>query len=352
MSAIIVIPALNPSGKLLKLVEELTAAYKLQVVVVNDGSNRDSSRLFESVKQLGCDVLTHPRNLGKGEALKTGIRFALDTYPEACGIATADADGQHSPHDIYRIALALAEGAEGIVLGVRRLNAGHIPLRSRWGNNITAFVFWMKTGIKLTDTQTGLRGIPRRYVSEILQVRGSRFEYEMNMLLYASRRDIPIITRPIDTIYPENNHASHFRVIRDSARIYFDLLKFGCSSLVCTALDFSLFFLLSSCVFSQSHTGIILSTIPARIVSGVCNFLMNKRIVFKEADKGAPVKYFFLFIIQMVLSAWFTSTLTQRLLIAPIAKLITDSVLFILSFFIQRTLIFKRKENENAEAGK
>jgi glycosyltransferase involved in cell wall biosynthesis len=317
-----------------------------RVVVVNDGSDEEFADIFKALKSMGCDVLTHPHNLGKGAALKTGIGHALSVYRDACGIVTADADGQHSLRDIRRLAERLAEGANGIVLGVRHLDNERVPFKSRWGNKITSFIFRLKTGIKLCDTQTGLRAIPMRYAFSVLQAPGSRFEYETNMLLYANKRNIPFITVSIDTIYQDKNSSSHFRAVRDSARIYFDLLKFSLSSGICAAVDFGLFILFSSLVFDHDHLGIVTSTVLARVVSGTCNFLINQFVVFHGKGRRAPAKYFLLFLAQMFFSAQFTALLARNLFIAPIAKLIVDGILFVLSFIIQRKFIFRRDSNQ------
>ncbi|MDR3238493.1 MAG: bifunctional glycosyltransferase family 2/GtrA family protein [Clostridiales bacterium] len=346
---VIVIPALNADQKLLRLAEEIAALFSPRLVVVNDGSDEKNAHIFESLKRMGCDVLMHTRNLGKGAALKTGIRHALTVYPDALGIVTADADGQHSPQDIFYLAQRILESPEGIILGTRYFDETHVPFKSRWGNKITSAVFWLRTGLRLADTQTGLRAIPMRYAPAIALVNGSRFEFEMNMLLLACRMEIPLIAAPIHTIYSGNNSSSHFRAVRDSARIYFDILKFGCSSLICAALDFGLFVLLSAFVFSHAKFGIAISTILARIVSGLCNFLFNRFIVFGEKRKGALMKYLFLFLAQMFLSAQLTTLLAVELLNAPIAKLVADAALFLLSFILQRKFIFRREAENHAK---
>jgi len=156
---------------------------------------------------------------------------------------------------------------------------------------------------------------------------------------------IPIITVPIDTIYSKNNSSTHFRAVRDSARIYRDLFKFGCSSGICAVVDFGLFILLSGFVFGRNDTGIITSAIFARVVSGCGNFLINKFLVFKGKRKGASVKYILLFLTQMLLSAKLTALLARRLF-APIAKLIVDGILFVLSFIIQKRFIFGRNGSQ------
>ena len=343
-NVIVVIPALNPDEGLVRLAAEITLTCSsmcaARIVAINDGSDEKSAGVFDSLKSMGCDVLTHNRNLGKGAALKTGIQHAISAYPDAYGIVTADADGQHSPKDVFRLAMRLVEGADGIVLGARGIDNGLVPFKSKWGNKITSLVYWLKTNVRLRDTQTGLRAIPMRYASAVLSAKGSRYEYEMNMLLLVNKMKIPIITMRIDTIYTENNRSTHFRAVRDSARIYWDLLKFGCSSGICAVVDFGLFMLLSELVFGRNDRGIIISTILARVVSGCGNFQINKFLVFKGKTKGASVKYFLLFIAQMLLSAQLTALLA-RLLFAPIAKLIIDGILFVLSFIIQKRFVFR-----------
>jgi len=192
--------------------------------VVNDGSNSECDYIFEALKEMNCDVLTHSENLGKGAALKTAINYAIFAYPDSYGIVTADADGQHTAQDIFRVAERLTDN---IVIGTRDFHNKKVPFKSKWGNKITTFVFWLKTGVNLCDTQTGLRAIPMRYAPIVLQARGNRFEYEMNMLLLLCKMNIPITAIPIETVYSDNNSATSFRAVRDSVRIYWDIIKFG-----------------------------------------------------------------------------------------------------------------------------
>ncbi|MCL2164663.1 MAG: bifunctional glycosyltransferase family 2/GtrA family protein [Oscillospiraceae bacterium] len=392
---VVVIPALNPNQTTVKLAAEIKAVFAPRIVVINDGSDEINTGVFESLESMGCDILTHTRNLGKGAALKTGFKHVIANYPDSRIIVTVDADGQHAPKDIFHVAKRLDEGADGIVLGTRSLHDRRVPFKSKWGNKITSLVFWLITGIRLRDTQTGLRAFPMRYLPAVLQVKGTRYEYETNMLLHAHKTNIPIMTISIDTIYSDNNTSSNFHAVQDSARIYWHLLKFGISSVICAALDFGLFIILLSFIFNQHSLGITVSAVLARIVSGACNFLINRYIVFKGKGRSAVIKYSLLFFTQMFLSACFTTILVQGMppqglmaqgilaqgmpaqnmpaqgmqaqdmptqgmptqgilaqgvLAAPIAKLVVDSVLFVLSFIVQRKLIFKKEggDNENA----
>jgi hypothetical protein len=106
-------------------------------------------------------------NPGKGAALKTGINYILCEFPDALGVVTADADGQHHPEDILRVAGRLASDRESLILGVRSLRST-VPLHSRIGKRITRSLVWLPIGQRLSDTQTGLRAIPRSLLSELL----------------------------------------------------------------------------------------------------------------------------------------------------------------------------------------
>jgi glycosyltransferase involved in cell wall biosynthesis len=347
---VVVIPAYNPSGKLITLTEEIRSLFSPLTVIVNDGSEKECETVFSALESCGCHVLTHERNMGKGAALKTAVRHILSACPDAAGIVTADADGQHLPEDIFRLAQRLteqrpAEEPEGIILGVRDFYREDVPFKSRWGNRITSAVFFPNTGVSLSDTQTGLRGIPMNLAAMYAQAKGDRFEFEMNALLEACKMKIPLFTIPISTVYSENNRGSHFRAVRDSARIYWDIIKFAFSSGVCAGLDFALFMAFSSFAFGQDPRGVVISAVLARLVSGMCNFCVNRFFVFGCGKKGASVRYLLLFLAQMLISAELTAFITRIGLFAPIAKLIVDSALWAVSFVIQKKFIFRREKS-------
>src|SRR5205823_1620722 len=131
----IVIPAFQPEGPLADLVGALLNAGCQAIVVVNDGSGREFAARFEALTASPyVHVVHHAVNLGKGAALKTGMNYALVHFPDARGVVTADADGQHRPDDILRVAAKLQANPGALVMGVRAF-AGEVPLRSRLGND-------------------------------------------------------------------------------------------------------------------------------------------------------------------------------------------------------------------------
>jgi glycosyltransferase involved in cell wall biosynthesis len=216
----IVIPARRPDSTLPALIQALRTEGLTTIVLVDDGSPATCAPIFAQAEQLkGIHVLRHAANLGKGRALKTGIHYCLNTFPHSLGLITADADGQHTPPDILRIAQALAVSNPRPILGSRAFVA-NVPLRSRFGNALTRTIFAFVTGARLADTQTGLRAFPRALLPELLTLEGERYEYEMSVLLHLCRAGRRPIEIPIQTVYTERNRTSHFRPIRDSMRIY------------------------------------------------------------------------------------------------------------------------------------
>ena len=127
-----------------------------------------------------------------------------------------DGDNQHHVEDILACCEKLREKPDHVILGARDFSKREVPLRSRFGNVLTKGVFRFACGIRITDTQTGLRAIPARYLEAMTEIEGSRYEYETNMLLEMKARRIPFEEVPIRTIYLEENESSHFNPLKDS----------------------------------------------------------------------------------------------------------------------------------------
>jgi glycosyltransferase involved in cell wall biosynthesis len=192
-----------------------------RVVVVDDGSGPDAESWLATVRAFGCTVLRHPVNRGKGAALKTGFRHIVEAHP-GCDVVTADADGQHSPDDVARVAERTGRGR--IVLGVRKFDL--MPPRSRFGNTVTQVLFRAATGRAVSDTQTGLRAYPAGLLDRLCTIAGERFEYEMNVLLDAARTGQPMEEVEVPATYLDGNAASHFGGLSDSTRVYRALLRY------------------------------------------------------------------------------------------------------------------------------
>lgn len=358
MTTAIIIPALNPGRKLEELIRRLQKISDSPIVLVDDGSGGEARELLARLDDgVHCFTVRHPSNLGKGAALKTGIRFALETFPELSGFITADADGQHRAEDIIRVKNDLLLNPDAVILGVRDLNAPQVPFKSRWGNRITSWVFERCTHVRCGDTQTGLRGFPASRAAFCLSAAGNRYEYEMNVLLAAAKSGLTILSLPISTVYENENKGSHFHPVRDSALIYGSIfapfLRFGASSLLCAGADLSAFTLFASIgTLGVSTAGILFSTVSARLLAGALNFMLNKRWSFSNREKSAPqaLVYAGLFSAQLLTSWLMVSALSVLPVSITLVKAMVDCFLFSGSYLVQKNLIFKPGILQKADA--
>ncbi|CAG9621137.1 bifunctional glycosyltransferase family 2/GtrA family protein [Sutcliffiella rhizosphaerae] len=345
-SVTILIPAYNPDHKLTELVRNTVKEGFQKIIVVNDGSRQECHHIFDELKKINqCTVLEHNLNQGKGQALKTAFAYFLKNSAGSEGLVTADADGQHAVEDMKKVAMRLYERPDSLVLGVRDFSAANIPFRSKFGNVLTKGVARFACGINVSDTQTGLRGIPASFLEKLLHVGGQRYEFEMNMLIECKTNNIDIEEVTIQTIYIDENESSHFHPIIDSIKIYSVFFKFAVSSGLSFVLDvllFALFVMLLNGVFVETY--IIFATIFARVLSALFNFTVNRNVVFKSAAPKAILKYFTLAVVQMLASALAVYLIYLMVGFGEVGiKIIVDFLLFLVSFVIQREWVFKKR---------
>lgn len=260
------------------------------------------------------------------------------------GAITVDGDGQHKMEDILKVSDAMQDNPKALVLGCRCFDGENVPARSRWGNKLSVVVFKCLCGINLSDTQTGLRGIPLSFLPVACGVAGERYEYETNFLLCAHTDGMQMLEIPICTVYENNNEVSHFHPLRDSFQIYSALLRFCGSSLLGALVDYGIFWLLL-----YAKVPILGATYLARCVSGCVNFACNRRVVFKSRGKisGQVFKYIVTAIIISTLSGLGVTALNVYLSFPPVlAKLLVDTILYFASYYVQANYIFKRAEEQ------
>ncbi len=341
----ILIPAYKPDERLIKLTEDIHRMTDFGILVIDDGSGKDFQHIFEALPNYVIK-LKHEVNQGKGRAMKTGFEYLLKSFPgEPCVIC--DADGQHTPSDAKKIASELEKYPDSLVIGCRKFG-NDIPFRSRFGNKLTVGVFALASGKKVSDTQTGLRGIPASAMKFFSEIPGERYEYEMNMLLYAVEDGIDIKEVGIDTIYIDNNSSSHFNVVRDSIKIYSVILKYAAVSILSFLIDYVLL-LIFDAVFNKGFTSaksLLYATMLARVISSAFNFAMNKKMVFKNKAgiASTAVKYFLLALTVLALKYVVLFALNDVLNITlAIADIIAEVLLFNFSYIMQRKFVFKNK---------
>ena len=341
MVHIALIPAYKPTEILLGLIRQCREG-GLTVVVVNDGSGEEYTGVFTACSE-EATILHHEENRGKGRALKTGFAYIADRWGTNAVVVTLDADGQHKVEDALAVCRLAEEKPDALVLGGRKFE-GKVPLRSRFGNAVTRFVYRLSTGCKVYDTQTGLRAFSGGLLSRLADIPGERYEYEMNVLLRAAEDKIEIIEHRIETVYMDDNSRSHFHVLKDSARIYKEILKFSVSSLLGFFVDYIAYALLS---FVTERLWV--ANVIARIISATVNFTVNRRFVFqsRESVGRSAVKYFLLAAVILAGNTLVLNALVGAGLHKMLAKLITELFFFLFSWMIQRLLVFRNRKGGN-----
>lgn len=349
---VIIIPSYKPDGKLIEVVKGVLSKGFTDILVVNDGSGSDYDAIFaEATFHQECTLLVHEVNRGKGCAMKTAYEYCLSHRPNCKGVITVDGDNQHHPDDIATCAKLVLEHNDHIILGARDFSGPEVPPRSRFGNIMTRTVFQFACGLKLQDTQTGLRAFPYSTLPLMASIEGERYEYETNVLLEMKAHKIPFMETTIRTIYIEENNSSHFNAVKDSFRIYKTIFKFVASSAMSSVIDLGLFYLLTlilSFVAPGWTWSILTATAIARVCSSLFNYHCNRRKVFKNGDKHSVVRYYILCVCQLLVSAALVTLLTSGIpdgsILTTIIKLCVDTILFLISFQIQRDWVFKNNE--------
>lgn len=344
---VIIIPSYKPNKEIMmEFIQKVKVKFK-NIVIVDDGSGEEYAKFFEDIKNEGTIILKHHINFGKGRGIKTAFNYVLNNYPDIIGVVTADCDGQHYVEDIVKCAEKLRENPEKIVIGHRNFNEKQVPFRSRFGNKITRGVFNTFVGIKITDTQSGLRAFGKKAMKTFLTTAGERYEYETNVLIDCKEKDIGIVEVPISTVYISNNSGSHFNPIKDSIMIYKLFAKYIISSISSFILDillYTVFVNLLPEIKNEIITKIVVATVIARIISAAYNFIVNSKVVFRNKNKDSVIKYFILSGVQMFISAFAVSKLFELLHInSTVIKVIVDTIIFVVNFIIQREWVFKKK---------
>lgn len=352
MNVPVIIPTYNPTDRIFTVVHGLISAGFEKIVIIDDGSRGACGVIFTKLSEIPqCIVLHHGVNRGKGRGLKTGFTYVLEHLPECDGVVTTDDDGQHDPSDILRCAQKMSETGRA-VLGARDFTGSDVPPKSRFGNNATRIVFRLLCGIKITDTQTGLRALPLKYLKPLSELGGERFEYETNMLLEMKRLSLPFDELKIRTIYDDKNKGTHFNPLTDSIRIYAVIFRFMLSSGICSLIDIGLFTLLNLILSQISSLDegvrIFIATAGARVVSSLVNFLINRNRVFRSGKnaKRSALRYYILCAAQLTVSALCVRGISALFcaeagLWQSVIKIVTDTLLFFISFGIQRDWVYK-----------
>ncbi|MGN0452555.1 MAG: glycosyltransferase family 2 protein [Ruminococcus sp.] len=291
---VVMIPAYKPTELMLNTVKELKEQ-EFDILIIDDGSGREYESLFSKASQYAT-VLSYKKNRGKGGALKHGMSKLCSIYPQCKYFITADADGQHSTKDICEINRQLHAG-QNFILGTRTLKKD-APLRSRFGNSMSRIIFTIASGCYLSDNQTGLRGFSTEHIEWMVRIGGNRYEYEMNVLIYAVKQRIKIQTVPIEAIYIDDNSSSHFNPLLDTLRIHKRIFLSSMPSIIAFSATLYLIILADIFVGWEHWYYIIYST---TVFGAMLSWVLGKFVWYHSFDYKSERRLFFMAAIRLVL---------------------------------------------------
>ena len=210
----VLIPTFNNAVTLQKVITGVLK-YTNQVIVVNDGSTDSTSQVLDSFPQL--QVVSYPSNRGKGFALRTGFRTAVELGYEY--VISIDSDGQHFPDDLPAFIEQLEKDGPALIIGARNMNQSSVPGKSSFGHKFSNFWFLVETGINAPDTQSGYRLYPVGLMKS-MRFYTRKFEFEIEVLVRSAWKGISISSVPVSVYYaPAGERVTHFRPFKDFTRI-------------------------------------------------------------------------------------------------------------------------------------
>ena len=340
----LLVPSFNPDSNLSKLVKELSKSKWKKIIIVDDGSNSETKKFFSAIhNNYDITLLTHKNNQGKGAAIKTGLDYIKLHADDSIGLITVDADGQHLTKDIERIALKAKKNINDVVFGVRRF--GHnTPVASIFGNKVSRFLLHAINNISISDTQTGLRYLPKLIINDLLKLSSNRYDYELDCLITINNLSTNIIQVKIETVYINENKGSHFRGFLDSSKVLLILIRHSIISLSCFGIDIFLFALLFS-----YYDSVLFATVVARAIVLPFYFIANKLIAFRSFTKVKIFRELAIYLTLVTVIALLSSIFVglskgYALHTMLLLKVFVDTSLFFLVFYVQKNIIFKTNE--------
>jgi len=208
----VIVPTYN-NCKTLRRVLDSVLAYTSDIIIVNDGSTDDTDEILKNYAHL--TQIHFQKNSGKGMALRIGFKKAIDLHYNYA--ITIDSDGQHFASDIPKFLDLLEVETNALIIGSRNMTQEGVPGKSSFGNNFSNFWFWVETGIRLQDTQSGYRLYPLKYIPR--KYFTAKFEFEIEVIVRSAWKGIPVKNVPIEVLYDPNERVSHFRPFKDFTRI-------------------------------------------------------------------------------------------------------------------------------------
>ena len=328
LSEIVLIPAYKPNERMIQLISEIKEL-GYAIVVVDDGSGEEFSEIFEKASDSAC-VLSFDENKGKGEALKYGMKYIDSSFSKPYVIVTADADGQHRCEDIKKVCEKAKENPESLVLGKRKLDES-APVLSRLGNFATRVFFHMSSGRYIYETQTGLRGFSDCFVHDFLKLKGKRYEFESDMMLICSQKDI--IEVDIQTVYFDNNSGTHFDPVFDTMSLHREYFKYNLPGILGAVLNY-LFFSAGLLLFPSMLLPVQLCSC---FLASFLRFVYQRTVFFSE--KPGFFRFAVTSLVDLLLDTLIVLLLAKAGLSPYIGKLISVAVIMAVNIIIRKIFV-------------
>jgi len=324
----IIIPAYNPDEHLINLLKDIKKVLNYDILIVNDGSKKECNEIFDEANKY-TKILIHEVNKGKGAAMKTAMKYIYENKKEENGFIFVDADYQHLPKDIKKVIDTFNKNKDKLIIGSRFESFKDVPIKSKIGNKITRYIFYKYTGLKISDTQSGLRALNTKYIPLLLEIEGDRYEYEMNMLIKLANENIETKEVSIETVYEDKeNSTSHFNPVQDSLKIYKLFFKYIKSFTISIIFQYILFFVLLN-FLDITRTNITSNLLKILI------FLFFNKIIFKDKNYNETNNYIIGELILIIISTLIFKPLQNYIIfIKPLFDIIMFSITYSLTQFL------------------
>ncbi len=361
---IVVITADKPDKRIFEAVEALKGE-GTRFVIIDEGGGFEYAPVFMRLLEEYPDCVTVLHSgapIGRGHALKTAFRHILNDHAPGECVLTLDHDLEKPPAAAKAVLREWESFRESIVIGSFRYT-GKIPFGRDFGMKLRRSVFAVTSGARIYDIESGLRAFSADLIPELLDIKGESFDHETAILLYAQKRRIELREVEFETPY----HTPPVkRTFRDSWLIYRMIFAFMLTSFSCSVIDYitvltsnALLRKLPSAVIKGAATAAIplfgmmfdtklIALVIGRFIGSTCNFLLNRKVVFKSTGWFSMVKYFTLVICLLAANYLLIRLITgENGIPLWLAQPIVQTVLYPLNFLLQRKWVFAAPRTHN-----
>lgn len=351
---VVIIPAFEPTERLVGYVDRLFSAGAAGVVVTDDGSGEEYSRVFDQLRAIpDCSVITLEKSHGRGGAIKTAFSFCREKYGGDHVFVTIDGSCGYIIPDVFKAAAFASEYDDSLIIGSRCRAGGTIRRGRRPNGAFISRLLRLTCGIKVTDSRVGLRAFSYKLLPQLLEIPGESFDYELNQLILLSKNGVTLREIPIQP----NKRGAYRETLSDSLKDAAVILrgpgKFAVSGVVSGVADVVSFFVFFRFVFALLSPWLrsLLATVCARLLSASINYTLNRKFVFNDKATRSAAKYAAVMLCQLSLSYAFACLWNAVFTLAfavTAAKALCDLSVSLVSYLVQSRWVFRQKRRKNS----